>query len=74
MADERDDGRASPAPTPEYSTAYTEIIGDNDDLISMIAYCLYKKQKREFIIKHRLAFNDPRVRRICRPFTHDVQC
>ena len=65
MVDEHDGSQSSAAPpasSPEYSTAYNEIIGGSDDLISMIAYCLYKKQKREFIIKHRLAFNDPRVR------------
>ncbi len=47
---------------PEYSTTYAEIVGNEDDLINMIAYCLYKKQKREFIIRNKLAFGDQRVR------------
>lgn len=49
-------------PPPAYSTAYAEIVGDEDDLINMVAYCLYKKQKREFIIKNGLPFSDQRVR------------
>lgn len=57
------EGPTPEPPNSDYSTAYEEIIGDNDDLINMIAYCLYKKQKREFIVRHRLPFSDPRVRK-----------
>ena len=65
--DDAGDGRArlpgSPTESPPaYSTAYAEIVGDEDDLIDMIAYCLYKKQKREFIIRNALPFSDQRVR------------
>ncbi len=49
-------------PAPDYSTAYAEIIGEDDSLINLIAYCLYKKQKREFIVKNGLPLNDQRVR------------
>ena len=48
--------------TPDYSDAYEKIIGNNGrDLSSMIAYALYKGQKREFIIRNGLKSNDPGV-------------
>lgn len=44
-----------------YSDAYSKLIKDDDDLRGIIAYALYKKQKREFILRNALKSDDPRV-------------
>ncbi|WP_156427944.1 hypothetical protein [Thiohalocapsa sp. ML1] len=44
-----------------YSDAFAKIIRDDDDLIGSLAYAIYKKEKREFIVAHNLERDDPRV-------------
>lgn len=46
----------------DYSDAYEKIIGkDVRNLSSMIAYAIYKGQKREFIIRNNLKSDDPAI-------------
>ena len=49
--------------TKDHSDAFEKFIADKpDDLEGMIAYALYKKQKREFISKKGLSSDDIRIK------------
>ena len=52
-----------------YSDAYDKLILDDRDLVGSLAYAIYKKQKREFIIRNELNHDDQRVR----DYHHDLQ-
>jgi hypothetical protein len=38
-------------PEPTYNTVYDRLVGDGADLVSMLAYAIYKKNKREWILR-----------------------
>lgn len=52
-----------------YSDAYDKLICEDGDLVGSLAYAIYKKQKREFIIKNGFSRDDERVLH----YHHDLQ-
>lgn len=63
------DQEASQKDQGRYSDAYDKLIPEDGDLVGSLAYAIYKKQKREFIIQNGLSRDDERVRH----YHHDLQ-